>query len=1213
MSETPSTPSERDQRLERILADYLHADEAGQPCNREELLRQHPDLAADLGSFFRNRDAMQRMAEPIKQQVPELPETIGGFEAISAGVGTMLRYFGDYELLEEIARGGMGVVYKAKQVSLNRTVALKMILAGQLASPADVQRFRTEAEAAANLDHPHIVPIYEVGEHQGQHYFSMKLVEGGSLTQRIPALVQAPREAARLVAAVARAVHFAHQRGILHRDLKPANVLLDAQGEPHVTDFGLAKRVEGDSGMTRTGAVVGTPSYMPPEQATGKKGLTTAADIYSLGAILYECLTGQPPFRGETPLDTLLQVLEREPVRPRTHNPRADRDLETIALKCLAKEPTRRYVSAAALADDLDRWLAGEPIQARPSGAWERTRKWAKRRPAAAALTVVSVVAVLILVSVILNANVRLERERDYAREQEGIAGVERDRALSAKQAADRLRQRTDELFAQLAAEQGVRLLEEQNSVGLLYLLEARKRVEPIAAQRDARALLWSNWYPWCAERLEQILEHPGVGDVAFAPDGRVLATRDAGGTVRLWDMPTGRLRTTISTVKGADGRRSLTFTPDGKSLRVVSAGVVQLWDVASGKTSSPVIQQGWASSNQPQAWLSGDGKYLASLDRGLVRLLDPRTGQATGVTWKPEGAVLHLAFSPDSTLAATAGARLQLWETATGKPRGAVALPPVGSFGKTTFSPDGKRLVSQADSWRNLLQVWDTSTGKPMQAPWPHPGKGMPSDEVTAIAFSADGTWFASLSGDSVRMWETTTGRVRGQPLCLDDSPSSLAVSPDGKRLATSSFTGVRIWDSATGQPHSPLWSCSGQVAFHPDGKTLAAVGPGDVRLWKTGPALPQRQPLFQKEEERALAFSPDSRWFAVDGAKGVQLHELPSGRPHGAPLPTADVGMDMSFHPDGRGLAVAGETDIRRWDLTTRKPLGSPLRFEPGVVGLAFSPDGKWLAAHGENCQVRMWEWATGRPRVPPLVSEAVQSGYVDFRFTTDGRWLTARSPFGVDVWDIATGKRVKRPEDAILWAVSPDRKWLALSDKDGLCLADAAGRGQRMALEARVFLAAEFSPDSRLLATSYHDGTVRLWETATGKARGLRMTSPQPVRVIVFRPGGKQMALVGDGIIQLWDTETGQLLGPTWRTGGLFWRVWFSPDGRWLVAQGDKIHLWPLPEPPRSLREMELLTWVALGARLDAEGIWEAIPAVEWQRLRQQLRQLPGGPLP
>jgi hypothetical protein len=380
-----SSPS----RVEEIFGNALEKATAGErAAYLDEACRGDPEL----------RRAVERLLEAhphaggfLEKPALAPPTVAGSAEAPTLGpsadpagipsVGTKVRYFGDYELLDEIARGGMGRVFRARQVSLSRTVALKVILSGQFASPQEIQRFHREAEAAANLDHPNIVPIYEVGEVAGQHYFSMKLIEGPSLASRVSDFVRDPRATARLLAKVARAVHEAHQHAVLHRDLKPHNILLDAQGEPYVADFGLAKHVDGRGTQTHSGLIVGTPSYMAPEQARAEKSLTVAVDVYSLGAILYELLTGRSPFGAASDLETLLQVLEREPVMPRTVKPGVDQDLEAICLKCLEKDPRKRYVSALAFAEDLGRWLAGQPIEARSINPARRIIKWVKRNP----------------------------------------------------------------------------------------------------------------------------------------------------------------------------------------------------------------------------------------------------------------------------------------------------------------------------------------------------------------------------------------------------------------------------------------------------------------------------------------------------------------------------------------------------------------------------------------------------------------------------------------------------------------------------------------------------------------------------------------------------------------------------------------------------------------------------------------------------------------
>jgi serine/threonine-protein kinase len=399
------TASRRERRLNAAIAEYLKAVQAGRPPDRREFLQRHWDLTDGLVSFFDDEDRLRRLAGLCRPAARTDCHSRGlrprpGWEVeIESG-----RDFGSFELLNEIASGGMGIVFKARDKKLNRIVALKTVRPGppRYADEA-IRRLRIEARLIASLDHPNIVPIYEIGEHRGYPYVIFKLVPGGDLERHVPRFTRDPRAAARLMARVARTIHFAHRRGILHRDLKPSNILLDLKGRPHVTDFGLAKCVEAETHLTPSGFIIGTPSYMAPEQVSGPRSIVTAsADIYGLGAVLYKLLIGRPPFQAETVFETLQQVLDRQPPPLRSLNPRIDRDLEAICLKCLEKDPIQRYDSAAALAHDLEHWLAGERVSARSAGDWKRVRRWCQHHRAVVACAAALVGLVVTFVAAVV-------------------------------------------------------------------------------------------------------------------------------------------------------------------------------------------------------------------------------------------------------------------------------------------------------------------------------------------------------------------------------------------------------------------------------------------------------------------------------------------------------------------------------------------------------------------------------------------------------------------------------------------------------------------------------------------------------------------------------------------------------------------------------------------------------------------------------------------
>ncbi len=606
---------------------------------------------------------------PVKEPIEET-----AFVEISANAGVApaeasalgrIRYFGDYEIAGEVARGGMGVVFRARQLSLNRTVALKMILAGQLANETEVQRFRAEAEAAAGLDHPGIVPVYEVGQHEGHHYFSMGFVEGESLADRLAGGPLTARDSGTLLVQVAEAIEFAHRRGVIHRDIKPANILIDRSGQPRVTDFGLARKVQGDSGLTASGQIMGTPSFMAPEQARGERGgVGPPADVYSLGATLYCMVTGRPPFQAATAIETVLMVISEEPVPPRRLNASVPRDLETIALKCLRKDPGRRYASAGALALDLRRYLRGEPIVARPVGAIERAVKWVKRRPVVSGLIGLSTAALasLIVGGIWFDWRVR-SGNRALASSNRELGNT--NRRLAASLDETRLqRERAMRNLYGADMDRATRAIDAGFTSRATELLAGYESPEP--GLPDLRGFEWFYLKSRCSGRMRSIAAGGPVACMALSRDGRLVAAAlgsnmpDKTMTLHIWEIASGRVLQTLEGHRGAISR--IAFAPDAS--RVASAGrdgTVRVWDTKSGQAT--LVFRGHEGTLGGVAFhpdgrrigsCGGETGPLAFASGGQVKLWNCESGQELVKFEGHKGFVSLVAFSPEGAHLAT-------------------------------------------------------------------------------------------------------------------------------------------------------------------------------------------------------------------------------------------------------------------------------------------------------------------------------------------------------------------------------------------------------------------------------------------------------------------------------------------------------------------------------------------------------------------------------
>lgn len=1068
MTPTPGNPSSGETRLDQVIGAYLAAADSGETIDRAELLRAYPDLADDLATFFGQQDCFDLLTGPMRPV----------FQIVAPADGSLLRIgemVGGYELLAVLGQGGMGVVYKARQLNPPRLVALKMIRTGQLASANEMRRFRTEAETAATLDHPRVVPIYEVGEHEGRLFYTMKLIEGGSLAERLDDYRDDPRAVARLMSALARAVHHAHQRQVLHRDLKPANVLLDTEGRPHIVDFGLAKwlaaasevdeersddSVDGDA--TEPGVLVGTPGYMAPEQAqcpTTAAGVTTATDVHGLGAVLYALLTGRPPYRGLNLLTTFEQVLRHDPPVPRSLNAKVDRDLQTVCLKCLEKEPARRYGSAEALAEELDRWLAGESILARPTGWLERSGRWCRRNRAIACLLgAVAVLLTLLLVGlttgVVLLANGNRELGAQKRAADEARAAVERHgREL-------RLRVYAGDM------NRAARLWDGRQANLLAGLLNAYR---PGPNDEDLRGCEWYFFNrltrPGVGARADWA-GHPQFGySVYHLPDRRTLLSYGEDLHYRFWD-----------------GR--------GKE---------------RGPPLRPPVEENTADA------VSHDGALLATAgDDQVIRIWHLPTRTQRLALPGHHANLLDLAFAPDDRLLASidgAGCT-KIWDTASGKER--VSWFAHGNSTRAcAFGVSGAQLITAGGGTDRRVLWWRLPVEGP---PRVHAKQELPNNlDATCLAVSPDGQIVAA--GDrmgNIRLFSQENGSFVAAWNCGPARVRQLVIAPNSKALAAAHDDGqVSVWSLPDARLLTAFLAHAGQtfgVSFSLDGQELATVGKdGRIRLWD-----PATQPMYRTlemaapvtslsfEEEgdrlRAVTLADEEAWFdaatlaclpkADLSAAYAARHAPPAA--NGEPIRWLVQGRDGLLHAgiDGQGAIVVYDRQAGQ----KKKLLEAADRnAEPA----AFSPNGKIVAIHDKD-GLQLLDAATGEPC--PGWQQTRRAGLRCF--SADSRWVAVVEIVG---------------------------------NRDRLKIMPVDGDGSRDILSGNIWATARvaaFGQLNKTLVVVGGDGRVKLWQSESGAEL---LTLPLPAGMdplcVAIAPCGYRLAVGGRaadgrGVVCLWE---------------------------------------------------------------------------------------------
>ncbi len=1109
-------------------------------------------------------------------------------------------YFGDYFLIGVLGRGGMGEVWLARHESLNRRVALKWIQA-EHSDSVRRQRFRLEAEAAAKLSHENIVRVFDVGEVDGRPYIAMEYMEGGSLEETIlvshgkdgVTISGSERERqeanASLIVTICRAVHYAHQHGVLHRDLKPGNILLDGAGVPHVADFGLAKLARSDGEfehLSLTGQVLGSPGYMSPEQASGKsRDLTIATDVFSLGAILYRLLTGRVPFEGGTLLESLQAVREREPTRPTGLNSAIDPDLETICLKCLEKEPGRRYGSAEAFAEDLERWMRREPILARPVTTFERVIKWARRRPAFASLLAGALSLILVILIGLPIALVKIDTAR---REAQGSNRAMRQTLVNSY------------------LERGMNGFSSDRSVEALPWLAAACEIENGAdgsgrAARISRLRISGGLEN--THRLIQVITSDAgpIRQAAFSPDGRWVATVHRGHSARVWDARSGRavtplLQGTLPSAAGSSDEPAYVHFHPTNSLLLASTGgdAPGLWDISDSNSPRKLKFNGVHRDLVRTAQFSSDGQQILSVseDRSVAVWVTSTRNPAFPIRlFSPPGApVVNASFSPSGAMFCVAGSfSLDVFDSRTGNKIRTIggAEPNV----QVAFHRDGTHLsvITQNGGWR-VYSVDQKKTRSYVPVPSPQFLAVSPSGDRVAIA--------------SGKQCYVGTSNLNSR-LDHDGYVEQMVFSPDGMLVATGTADRmVRIWRVMDGLPlGQPLAHLAGLVGlqFSPDGARLLTVTvDGMARIWQLRlPAVPVTPSVNVEERIQHVAFAPGGDQFALatqwgryavfETDSGRLLGERPETRPPpNAPRLLTTPSRLAKFSPDGRRLVVTDKLsllsvfDLKSTQVVTQFQVFSASRRFERLFGKDFMDE----VVNGIPSLDQL-RYYTAKLTAMNLLQAGPAPSLNCADLSPDGRLLLAASDdgsarlFDTTTWEYVGGRATAGLMNVLLSGLdnSAGVRWLGSQGEFGhtnaILHAEFNHRGDRLVTASvdataqiwittnrqaatpplrhrRPVLFAAFSPDDAILATASQDGQVRLWAADTGRELAIGpLRHDGAVTRLIFRTDGRRLiSASNDGTARVWDCTTGQLMSVV-PLGGRVIDMSLFPGGQLLFA--------------------------------------------------------------